>query len=369
MATQTALSTEEIARAVSSVQTATHDAVKVVGEMVGRVAAIERITQTIAAAAEQQTAATGEIARNVLGTAEAMRIVSSQVKSVSQEAQGTGAAVNEMRSVAGEVAEHISELRNVMVRIVRTSSDAANRREDERVSVNLPATLVLNGDPLPAICLDLSFGGARVQSDQPLTAGTAVILRLGGLPDLNGAILRDGQEASDPVPMGCRRGPAGARRMDPRKTRCLMRIVPVVLAILLGASTARAGDPASPDEVFSHDGVLSATLVAAEGKVHVGHLELDGANYNGVYAGPVLHVHPGDLMRLMLVNHLSQPTNLHFHGIQTSPLGNSDNPHLVIQPGRTLELRGKDPAHPTTGSILVSCPFTRPSRTSDHGRP
>ena len=196
LATQTALSTEEIARAVSSVQTATHDAVKVVGEMVGRVAAIERITQTIAAAAEQQTAATGEIARNVLGTAEAMRIVSSQVTSVSQEAQGTGAAVNEMRSVAGEVAEHISELRNVMVRIVRTSSDAANRREDERVSVNLPATLVLNGDPLPAICLDLSFGGARVQSDQPLTAGTAVILRLGGLPDLNGAILRDGQEAS-----------------------------------------------------------------------------------------------------------------------------------------------------------------------------
>ena len=196
LATQTALSTEEIARAVGSVQTATHDAVKVVGEMVGRVAAIERITQTIAAAAEQQTAATGEIARNVLGTAEAMRIVSSQVTSVSQEAQGTGAAVNEMRSVAGEVAEHISELRNVMVRIVRTSSDAANRREDERVSVNLPATLVLNGDPLPAICLDLSFGGARVQSDQPLTAGTAVILRLGGLPDLNGAILRDGQEAS-----------------------------------------------------------------------------------------------------------------------------------------------------------------------------
>ena len=132
----------------------------------------------------------------MLGTAEAMRIVSSQVKSVSQEAQGTDAAVNEMRSVAGEVAQDISELRNVMVRIVRTSSDAANRREDERVSINLPATLVLNGNPVPAICLDLSFGGSRVQSDQRLTAGAAVTLRLGGMPDLNGTILRDGQEAS-----------------------------------------------------------------------------------------------------------------------------------------------------------------------------
>ncbi len=196
LATQTARSTEEIARAVSSVQSATHDAVRVVGEMVGRVAAIEGITQTIAAAAEQQTAATGEIARNVLGTAEAMRIVSAQVKSVSQEAQGTDAAVNEMRSVAGEVAEHISELRNVMVRIVRTSSDAANRREDERVSINLPATLVLNGNPLPVICLDLSFGGARVQSEHRIGAGTAVVLRVGGLPDLSGTILRDGEEAS-----------------------------------------------------------------------------------------------------------------------------------------------------------------------------
>jgi FtsP/CotA-like multicopper oxidase with cupredoxin domain len=118
--------------------------------------------------------------------------------------------------------------------------------------------------------------------------------------------------------------------MDPRKTRGLMRIVSLVLAMLLGASIAHAGDPDSPSEIFSHDGVLSARLVAAEAKVHVGGLELDGATYNGVYAGPVLHVHPGDVMRLILVNHLSQPTNLHFHGIQTSPLGNGDNAHLVI---------------------------------------
>ena len=34
------------------------------------------------------------------------------------------------------------------------------------------------------------------------------------------------------------------------------------------------------------------------------------ATYNGSYAGPVLHVHPGELMRIRLVNHLSQPTNL-----------------------------------------------------------
>ena len=41
-----------------------------------------------------------------------------------------------------------------------------------------------------------------------------------------------------------------------------------------------------------------------------------------LYAGPVLRVRPGDLLRVRLVNDLSQPTNLHFHGIRTSPLGN-----------------------------------------------
>jgi suppressor of ftsI len=131
--------------------------------------------------------------------------------------------------------------------------------------------------------------------------------------------------------------------MDPRKTRGLMRIVSLVLAMLLGVSTARADTPAGPTEIFSHDGVLSATLVAAEEKVHVGGFELDGATYNGVYAGPVLHVHPGDVMRLMLVNHLSQPTNLHFHGIQTSPLGNGDNAHLVIQPNSSFNYEVKIP--------------------------
>jgi hypothetical protein len=132
----------------------------------------------------------------VVGTAEAMHIVSVKVRFVSQEALGTEAAVNEMRSVAGEVAKQFSDLRSVMIRIVRTSSEAANRREDERVTLNLPVTLVLNGSPLPAICLDLSPGGARVRSEQSLSAGAAVTLRLGGLPDLSGTILRNGPEAS-----------------------------------------------------------------------------------------------------------------------------------------------------------------------------
>ena len=113
----------------------------------------------------------------------------------------------------------------------------------------------------------------------------------------------------------------------------------LLLAVLLGSSAVRARDSNGLTELRSSFGVLSATLVAAEGKVHVGDLELDGATYNGVYAGPVLRVHPGDVMRIRLVNHLSQPTNLHFHGTRGSPLGNGDNAHLLIQPNAASTTR------------------------------
>jgi methyl-accepting chemotaxis protein len=196
LATQTAQSTQEIARTVSTIQNATQEAVKAVGEMVGRVASIERISEAVAAAAEQQIMATGSIASSVLGTVEAMRVVSAQIVSVTREARGTDVAVNEMQSVAGAVAEQINELRGVMVRIVRRSSDAADRRDDDRVPVNMPATLVLNGSFLPAMCLNVSRGGARVQVSAMLAAGANVTLRLASLPDLPARVLQDGQEVS-----------------------------------------------------------------------------------------------------------------------------------------------------------------------------
>jgi suppressor of ftsI len=110
----------------------------------------------------------------------------------------------------------------------------------------------------------------------------------------------------------------------------------VMLAALSGLPAARAQDLNGLTELRSSGGVLSTTFVAAEGKIHIGDMELDGATYNGAYSGPLLRVHPGDTIRIRLVNHLSQPTNLHFHGTRGSPLGNGDNAHLLIQPNTTF---------------------------------
>ena len=41
--------------------------------------------------------------------------------------------------------------------------------------------------------------------------------------------------------------------------------------------------------------------------------------------GSTLVVKPGDTMRVTLVNHLSEDTNLHFHGLHVSPSGIADS--------------------------------------------
>jgi methyl-accepting chemotaxis protein len=194
LAAQTARSTAEIARNTGAIQQATQDAVRVVGEIVERVGSIEHITRAVAAAADQQTTATGEIARNVAEAAGAMRIVAGQIGSVTEEARSTDVAVTEMTALAATVGERIAELRGVMVRIVRSSSDAANRRRDSRTVVGGPATLVWHGRPFDATCLDLSLGGARVRTAESLRSGDSVTLRLHGLPDLPARTLGEGQE-------------------------------------------------------------------------------------------------------------------------------------------------------------------------------
>jgi methyl-accepting chemotaxis protein len=195
LATQTANSTKEIADNVASIQSASQEAVLVVAEMVDRVASIERITQSVASAAEQQTAATSEIARNVTGASDAMRAVTEQIEAVNREAQGNNLAITDMEAIAGEVSHQIHDLRTVMVRIVRTSSDAANRRADPRIRIDAQAILVVDGRPLPATCVDLSCGGARVRLIEALSVGTAVALRLPGLTDLPARVVTGGKEA------------------------------------------------------------------------------------------------------------------------------------------------------------------------------
>jgi suppressor of ftsI len=90
---------------------------------------------------------------------------------------------------------------------------------------------------------------------------------------------------------------------------------------------------AQPLEYRSENGVLAVTLEARPTRVRLGNRMIDGATYNGSYAGPVLRLKPGDTLRMHFINHLPQLTNVHFHGLAVSPQGHGDDAMHMIGPG------------------------------------
>jgi suppressor of ftsI len=93
-----------------------------------------------------------------------------------------------------------------------------------------------------------------------------------------------------------------------------------------------------PPEIRSWDGVLNATFTAAQDRMRLGEYEFPGFLYNDSYLPPLLRVRLGDIMRIRLRNNLSDdPTNLHFHGMNVSPRGRSDNVFINVRPGREFE--------------------------------
>lgn len=78
---------------------------------------------------------------------------------------------------------------------------------------------------------------------------------------------------------------------------------------------------ASGPEYRSADGILDVKIDARPTRVVIGSRTIEGATYNGSYAGPVLRLKPGDTLRMHFTNHLPQITNVHFHGLGCRPRG------------------------------------------------
>jgi len=105
LAAQTTKATGDIGEQITGMQTATRDsvvAVRGISETIGR---ISEIASTIAAAVEQQGAATNEIATNVQQAARGTAQVTENIASVSTAAQETGIASTQMLASADELSK------------------------------------------------------------------------------------------------------------------------------------------------------------------------------------------------------------------------------------------------------------------------
>jgi suppressor of ftsI len=115
-----------------------------------------------------------------------------------------------------------------------------------------------------------------------------------------------------------------------------------------GAAAAPLREPA----VYrSRHGVLNVTLVASSRVVEIAGRRVLAKVYNGSWLAPTLSIAPGDLVEIKLVNHLHEPTNLHFHGLEISPGGDADNIFVTVNPGRSFQYRFRLPRDAPAGTF------------------
>jgi methyl-accepting chemotaxis protein len=172
LANQTTHSTDQITDKITQVQNATDDAVKAVAQIGLAIRDMDAISATIGAAMDQQTAATQEIARNVTETASANKEVARRIAYVSTEAQGTGEKAALVQAVSTRVSDGVKELRQTLVRVVRTATSDVDRRRDARIAIGAPCSVQIGkAKAVDARLVNMSTGGALIEGvDLPLGA-------------------------------------------------------------------------------------------------------------------------------------------------------------------------------------------------------
>ena len=118
LANQTAKATEEIGVQINGVQGATQSAVQAIHAISKTIGEINGIASTIAAAVEEQSAATKEIARNVEQAATGTQEVASNITGVGQAANDTGSAAGRVLASASDLSRQSAALQDVVTKFL-----------------------------------------------------------------------------------------------------------------------------------------------------------------------------------------------------------------------------------------------------------
>ena len=162
LATQTSRSTEEISRQIAEIQATTAAVVEAVGDIGDRITELAQVSVAVAAAVEEQASATQEIARAVTQTGEAAQEVSVRIAEVSADATLTGTQATLVRTGTHSIADVIAALDANIIRAIRTATDDADRRLQQRHTIDRPCALAVGGVRREARLRDISRGGARI---------------------------------------------------------------------------------------------------------------------------------------------------------------------------------------------------------------
>ncbi|MBS0643220.1 MAG: methyl-accepting chemotaxis protein [Acetobacteraceae bacterium] len=179
LATQTARSTEEIARHLADVRAATADSVAAVGHIEKLVEEINDAAGSIASAVEQQGCATDEIAHSMTEIASATSDMNHRCADTLAQVENTCARAELVSKHNAQLEASVAELERSVVRAVRSASSDADRRGERRRPCLLEATLRSGNECSAVVLHDLSEVGCYVTQAPNLRDGQAVTIEAG----------------------------------------------------------------------------------------------------------------------------------------------------------------------------------------------
>ncbi|MEJ0076080.1 MAG: methyl-accepting chemotaxis protein [Alphaproteobacteria bacterium] len=187
LATQTGKATGEIGAKIAEIQATTGQAVASIGAIAEAIDDLSMVTNSIAAAMDQQRSATSGFVKNVRGTTAAVSDVAVRMTGIADMVTRSSSNAVEVAGVAADMERASETVRTEIPEIVRTAL-RADLREHPRFDVNIDTAVEIGGRRASARILDLSRGGARLSLVPHLSQDAAVTLACDRLPVLSGKV-------------------------------------------------------------------------------------------------------------------------------------------------------------------------------------
>ena len=166
LANQTTKATEQIASQISSIQSATQDAVGAIRSIVATIGAMADISHVIENAIQQQNKATHEIAQSAQTAAASTQEAAAGINDVHRSSTETEEQTVEVRNSANTVRERLDVMKSAIDVIVHASSEE-NRHAHQRHTVNLAVTVQLSHEKKACLLQEIAYIGTGVL-DRPL---------------------------------------------------------------------------------------------------------------------------------------------------------------------------------------------------------
>jgi methyl-accepting chemotaxis protein len=188
LATQTGRATGEIGAKIAEIQSTTGQAVASIGAITEAIDELSMVTNSVAAAMDQQRTATAGFVTNVRGTASAVSDVAARMSGIADMVTRSSVNASEVARVAVEMERASDAVRAEIPEIVRAAL-RADMREYPRFEVSISVVAEIAGSKATARLFDVSRSGARIASVPGVAVGATVSVGGDRLRSVSGKVV------------------------------------------------------------------------------------------------------------------------------------------------------------------------------------